>query len=101
VRDLFDSLYSGIAVGYLIPWKNPTVRRKSGGLSSGRKIRIDGQQRVTALMTSLLGEKVLKVEYEELRMIVSFNPLTEELEVANVALKSNSFWIYDVAEVFT
>jgi hypothetical protein len=101
VRDLLDSLYSGFPVGYLITWKNPTVRLKSGGLSSGRKILIDGQQRVTALMTSLLGEKVLNDDYEELRMIISFNPLTEEIEVANAALKNNPFWIYDVADVFT
>ena len=101
VRDLLDSLYSGFPVGYLITWKNPTVRLKTGGLSSGRKILIDGQQRVTALMTSLLGEKVLNDDYEELRMVVSFNPLTEALEVANVALKNDSFWIYDIAEVFT
>lgn len=101
VRDLLDSLYSGFPVGYLITWKNPTVRLKSGGLSSGLKILIDGQQRVTALMTSLLGERVLNDDYEDLRMMVSFNPLTEELEVANVALRNNSFWIYDIAEVFT
>lgn len=100
VRDLLDSLYSGFPVGYLITWKNPTVRLKSGGLSSGRKILIDGQQRVTALMTSLLGEKVLNNDYEDLRMMVSFNPLTEELEVANVALKNDPLWIYDIADIF-
>jgi hypothetical protein len=100
VRDLLDSLYSGFPVGYLITWKNPTVRLKNGGLSSGKKILIDGQQRVTALMTALLGEKVLNDNYEELRMIVSFNPLTESLEVANVALKNDSYWIYDIADVF-
>ena len=101
VRDLLDSLYSGFPVGYLITWKNPTVRLKSGGLSSGRKILIDGQQRVTALMTSLLGEKVLNDDYEDLRMIISFNPLTEEIEVANAALKNNHLWVYDIADVFT
>ena len=100
VRDLLDSLYSGFPVGYLITWKNPTVRLKSGGLSSGRKILIDGQQRVTALMTSLLGEKVLNDDYEDLRMMVSFNPLTEELEVANIALKNDPLWIYDIADIF-
>ena len=100
VRDLLDSLYSGFPVGYLITWKNPTIRLKSGGLSNGRRILIDGQQRVTALMTSLLGEKVLNDDYEELRIVVSFNPLTEELEVANAALKNNPYWIYDVSEVF-
>jgi len=101
VRDLLDSLYSGFPVGYLITWKNPNVRLKSGGLSSGRKILIDGQQRVTALMTSLLGEKVLNDNYEDLRMMVSFNPLTEELEVANIALKNDPLWIYDIADIFT
>jgi len=100
VRDLLDSLYSGFPVGYLITWRNPTVRLKSGGLSNGRRILIDGQQRVTALMTALLGEKVLNDDYEELRMLVSFNPLTEVLEVANPALKNNPYWIYDVSEVF-
>jgi len=101
VRDLLDSLYSGFPVGYLIIWKNPTVRLKSGGFSNGRKILIDGQQRVTALMTSLLGEKVLNDDYDDLRIMVSFNPLTEALEVANVALKNNPYWIYDIAEIFT
>jgi len=101
VRDLLDSLYSGFPVGYLITWKNPTIRLKTGGLSSGRKILIDGQQRVTALMTSLLGETVLNDDYEVLRMVVSFNPITEAIEVANVAIKNDPFWIYDIAEIFT
>jgi hypothetical protein len=101
VRNLLDSLYSGFPVGYLITWKNPAVRLKNGGLSSGKKILIDGQQRVTALMTALLGEKVLNDNYEELRMIVSFNPLTESLEVANAALKNDSYWIYDIADIFS
>ena len=36
VRDLIDSLYQGYPVGYLIAWRNPTVRLKDGTSSSGK-----------------------------------------------------------------
>jgi hypothetical protein len=45
VRDLLDSLYRGYPVGYLIAWRNPTVRLKDGSTSKGKRILIDGQQR--------------------------------------------------------
>ena len=50
VRNLLDSLYQGYPVGYLIAWRNPTVKLKDGTPSAGKRILIDGQQRVTALM---------------------------------------------------
>ena len=53
VRNLLDSLYQGYPVGYLIAWRNPSVRLKDGSSSSGKRILIDGQQRVTALMAAL------------------------------------------------
>ena len=55
VRDLLDSLYKGYPTGYLIIWKNPNVKLKDGSVSGGKKILIDGQQRVTALMTAIAG----------------------------------------------
>jgi len=55
VRNLLDSLYQGYPIGYLIIWRNPDIKMKDGTVSRGRKILIDGQQRVTALMASLLG----------------------------------------------
>lgn len=36
VRNLLDSLYQGYPVGYLIAWKNPTVRLKDGTASAGK-----------------------------------------------------------------
>ena len=59
VRDLLDSLYKGYPTGYLILWKNPSVKLKDGTLSSGKKILIDGQQRITALMTAVAGIPVV------------------------------------------
>ena len=46
-RDHLDSLYQGYPVGYLIAWRNPTVRLEDGSTSKDKRILIDGQQRVS------------------------------------------------------
>jgi hypothetical protein len=48
VRNLLDSLYRGYPIGYLIAWRNPTVKLKDGSSAAGKRVLIDGQQRVTA-----------------------------------------------------
>ena len=65
VRDLLDSLYKGYPTGYLIVWKNPNVKLKDGSVSSGKKILIDGQQRVTALMTAVAGIPIVNSNYKK------------------------------------
>lgn len=69
VRDLMDSLYKGFPVGYFIAWRNPNVRLKDGSLSEGKKILIDGQQRVTALKAAILGDYVVDKNYLKLRIL--------------------------------
>ena len=101
VRNLLDSLYQGYPVGYLIAWRNPTVKLKDGTSSAGKRILIDGQQRVTALMAALLGREVLTKDYETVRIRIAFNPKTETFEVANPAIRKDVAWIEDVAEVFS
>ena len=59
VRALIDSLYEGYPIGYLIVWQNSQVRVRGFGKGGTKKILIDGQQRVTALMAALLGKEVL------------------------------------------
>lgn len=100
VRNLLDSLYQGYPVGYLIVWRNPTVRLKDGTLSAGKRILIDGQQRVTALMAALLGREVLTKDYETVRIRIAFHPQDERFEVANPAIRKDVAWVEDVAEVF-
>lgn len=100
VRNLLDSLYQGYPVGYLIAWRNPSVRLKDGSTSIGKRILIDGQQRVTALMASLLGIEVLTDDYETVQIRIAFNPQEERFEVANPAIRKNVAWIPDVATVF-
>jgi len=100
VRNLLDSLYQGYPVGYLIAWRNPTVKLKDGTSSAGKRVLIDGQQRVTALMAGLLGREVLTKDYETIRIRIAFHPLTEKFEVANPAIRKDAAWVDDVAAVF-
>lgn len=64
VRDLMDSLYKGFPVGYIIVWKNPDIRLKDGRVASGKKILIDGQQRVTAIQAAIVGQQVIDSTYK-------------------------------------
>jgi hypothetical protein len=100
VRNLLDSLYQGFPIGYLITWRNPTVKLKDGSSAAGKRILIDGQQRVTALMASLLGREVLTKDYETLRIRIAFHPLEQRFEVSNPAIKKDAAWIEDISLVF-
>src|SRR5881409_3010185 len=90
VRNLLDSLYRGYPVGYLIAWRNPTIKLKDGTSSHGKRILIDGQQRVTALMASLLGREVLTEDYERVRIRIAFHPGTRQFEVHNPAIAKDA-----------
>lgn len=108
VRDLLDSLYKGYPTGYLIIWKNPDVKLKDGRTSSGKKILIDGQQRVTALMTAIAGIPVTNSNYKKERIKIAFDPFqafSEDRDAEIFAVQDNSHlkskrWIPDIAEVF-
>lgn len=106
VRDLIDSLYMGYPTGYLIISQSPDMRLKDGSLSLGKQILIDGQQRVTALMTAIVGMEVLNSSFKKKRIKISFNPLAnpdedEELfKVQDNAILKDKRWIPDIAQVF-
>ena len=99
VRDLMDSLYQGYPIGYLIIWRNPDVRLKNGKTADGKKILIDGQQRVIALEAAILGEYVINKEYRRIRIKIAFNPLEERFEVLNPAIEKDVQWIPDISKI--
>jgi len=101
VRDLIDSLYQGYPIGYLIAWRNPTVRLKDGSKSEGKRILIDGQQRVTALMASLLSVKIINKDYQTTRIKISFHPKQRKFEVYNPAIGKDKSWIADISNVIS
>ena len=101
VRDLIDSLYRGYPVGYIIIWSTPTIRTKSGEVVTGKKIIIDGQQRITALQAALLGKKVRDKNFKEYTISIAFNPITEVFETTTPAIRKSKEWIPDISVFFT
>jgi hypothetical protein len=100
VRDLMDSLYKGFPVGYIITWRSPDTNLKDGTRSEGKKILIDGQQRVTALTAALLGQQVVTSDYRKKRIRIAFHPIEERFEVTNPAIEKDSIWISDISMFF-
>ena len=104
VRDLIDSLYNGYPTGYIITWKNPDVKTKDGGQSNGKKVLIDGQQRITALMAAIAGKEVLDEDFNKDRIKIAFNPLADDASkrfaVQDASHLKNKRWIPDISVLF-
>lgn len=105
VRDLIDSLYHGYPTGYIITWKNPDVKTKDGGHANGKKVLIDGQQRITALMAAISGREVLDDDFNKDRIKIAFNPLTEDdskrFAVQDASHLKDKKWIPDISVLFS
>ena len=104
VRDLIDSLYNGYPTGYIITWKNPDVHTKDGTVANGKRVLIDGQQRITALMAAVSGLEVLDEDFNRDRIKIAFNPLAKDSDkrfaVQDASHLKDKKWIPDIAEVF-
>ena len=105
VRDLIDSLYHGYPTGYIITWKNPDVKTKDGGHANGKKVLIDGQQRITALMAAISGREVLNDDFHKDRIKIAFNPLTDDdskrFAVQDASHLKDKKWIPDISVLFS
>ncbi|MCD7720953.1 MAG: DUF262 domain-containing protein [Prevotellaceae bacterium] len=106
IRDLLDSLYNGFPIGYLIIWRNPDMVDKNGEKTLGKKIMIDGQQRITALMTAVLGMPVLDKDFKEKTHKIAFNPFYAAagepcFEVQSAAIRKDKRWIADISQLFS
>ncbi|MBR3417835.1 MAG: DUF262 domain-containing protein [Oscillospiraceae bacterium] len=100
VRDLMDSLYKGFPVGYIIVWKNPDIKLKDGKIAAGKKVLIDGQQRITALQAAIAGMHVTDATYKKKRIKIAFHPIKKIFEVSNPAIEKDVKWIPDIAVIF-
>ena len=100
VRDLMDSLYKGYPVGYLITWQSVGAKLKGGQVAAHQQILIDGQQRITALRAAVAGLPVINKKYKPVRIVVAFNPITEEFATLTPVIRKNPQWIPDISEYF-
>ncbi len=103
VRDLFDSIYRGYPVGFLLFWESggdkSGMRRigEEGKQKTPHLLIVDGQQRLTALYAVMKGKNVLDQYYRPFQIKIAFNPLREKFEVRNPAIERNDEWISDVS----
>jgi hypothetical protein len=102
IRDLFDSMYSGFPVGYLLFWKNG-LEGKSATIGIDQKqvvpskLIVDGQQRLTSLYAVFKGVSVVREDYSRERIEIAFNPLEGQFEVADAAVRKNRAFLPNIS----
>ena len=104
VRDLFDSMYQGYPVGYLLLWENDLTSDRVIGLGQKQKspklVIVDGQQRLTSLYAVIKGVPVLRDNYESEKIYIAFNPLEGRFEVADAAIRRDKAFIPDISAIW-
>ena len=100
VCGFIDSLYHGYPVGYLITWPKSGIPLREGPTSTRERVLIDGQQRMMALRTALIGEKVFDKKYRRKQIQIAFHPNRESFAVSSASLRQESGWISDISVVF-
>lgn len=101
-RDLFDSMYRGFPIGYLLFWENG-LPGESRVIGTDHKqhvpnlLIVDGQQRLTALYAVIKGIPIVDEHYRTLRLRLAFHPLEQRFEVTNPAIERDPEWLPDIS----
>jgi len=107
VRDLFDSIYRGYPIGYLLFWEsaNRSDYKNIGFEEKKRKIPrfliIDGQQRLTALFAVMKNQEVLTPDYERKNIKIAFKPLDSTFKVGDAATDRDPEYIADLSSLWS
>ncbi|NLX18936.1 MAG: DUF262 domain-containing protein [Desulfobulbus sp.] len=102
VRDLFDSMYRGYPVGYLLFWQNGRIgTSRAIGTEHKQKpprlVIVDGQQRLTSLYAVVKNVAVLRENFEAEQIRIAFNPLEERFEVNDAAIRRDKTFIPSIS----
>lgn len=105
VRDLFDSMYRGYPIGYLLFWENGySGEYRAIGVDHKQKVPrlliVDGQQRLTCLYAVIKAKPVIDENFRQTRIRIAFNPLEEKFEVTNPAIEKDVSWIADISNLW-
>ena len=106
VRDLFDSMYKGFPVGYLLFWANGLENgHKQIGVDKKQKVPdlliIDGQQRLTALYSVMKNVPIVKQDYTQQKIMISFRPKDQVFDVTDAAIIRNPECIADISVIWS
>ena len=105
-RDLFDSMYRGFPVGYLLFWATdaPPGSRQIGTGTKEEKVArwliVDGQQRLTSLYAVLTGHPIMREDYTEARLRLAFCPLDGRFEVTDAAIERDPEFLADITPLW-
>ncbi|GAB4481018.1 MAG: DUF262 domain-containing protein [Anaerolineales bacterium] len=102
VRDLFDSMYRGFPIGYLLFWENglPGEHRLIGTDNKQKApilLIVDGQQRLTSLYAVMKGVPVRDENFRSTHIRLAFHPLERRFEVTNTAIERDPEWLPDIS----
>lgn len=106
VRDLFDSMYKGFPIGYLLFWSNEHLNNTrqigtgSKQIKVPRLLIVDGQQRLTSLYAVLKGQPILTKDYKESHIHIAFRPRDARFEVTDAAIQRDPEFIDDISQLW-
>ncbi len=106
VRDLFDSMYKGYPVGYLLFWQN-NINNENRTIGVEDKqlppklVIVDGQQRLTSLYAVFKNIQVLRENFEKEYIQIAFNPIEEKFEVADAAICRDKTYIPNISVLWS
>ena len=109
VRQLLDSMLRGYPIGYIMLWESPAdydekksrIGTNAKAYETPKELVIDGQQRLTALLSSLYGVAVKDKDFKERTIRIAFDPLTFTLENADAATGRDPKFIPSISDAFT
>ncbi len=107
VRDLFDSMYRGFPVGYLLFWENAqgNAIKQIGTQAKPHEVParliVDGQQRLTSLYAVFRGRKVIDEDYHERQIEIAFRPRDGKFEVADAAIRRDPEWVASISDLWS
>lgn len=105
VRDLFDSMYSGFPVGYLLFWANVNAAGTrqigvGGKQAVPRLLIVDGQQRLTSLYAVLKDVPVVTEDYSQIKVGIAFRPRDQLFAVTDAPIERDPEYIADISHLW-
>lgn len=106
VRDLFDSMYKGFPVGYLLFWETGV---EAGARQIGvddkdarvaRWLIVDGQQRLTSLYSVMTGTAIVREDYVSSRIKLAFRPVDGVFAVTDAAISRDPEFLPDITDLW-
>jgi hypothetical protein len=104
VRDLFDSMYRGFPVGYLMLWNTAEADAKligaNGKQHTPTEFIVDGQQRLTSLYAVMKDAEITFKDFSKGQIRIAFRPRDERFEVTDAAIERDPEYLPNITKLW-